>query len=244
MKQFDASINLPLEKHREIDKRELYHLAGHAVAIYLGNKQKKLPAVHFQIVIKQLENGQESERLLTTQDKYSAKIEGGRLIQSLPLAFAVTTRYFSPSQQEQYRCSLEADVINLLAGALAEAKYVAFCDDELFTANLVKDDAIQFYGRCSDLELISEYMECYMPLKQDCDLKLKELYLSAFNFVNTRSHWRAITKLVEFIQSENKNIITCEDVIALLRSHAVAATGYESSLYPGGQPLSCLPTVY
>jgi hypothetical protein len=244
MKQFDSSINLPLETHRKINKRDLYHLAGHAAAIYLGNKQKRLPAVHFQIVIKQQENGQKSERLLTLQKKYSAKIEGGRLIQSLPLAFAVTTRYFSPSQQEQYRCSLEADVINLLAGALAEAKYVAICDDELFTANLVNDDFLQIYGRRSDIELISEYMECYMPLKQDCDLKLKELYLAAFNFVDNRSHWRAITRLVEFIHSENKNIITCEDVISLLRSYAVPATGYESSLYPGRNPLPSLPTAY
>jgi hypothetical protein len=35
-----------------VGKRNAYHQAGHAAAICLGNRQKKLPAVHFQVSIK------------------------------------------------------------------------------------------------------------------------------------------------------------------------------------------------
>ncbi len=243
MKQIDSSINPPLGTHGKINKRDIYHVAGYAAAIYLSNKQKQLHAVHFRIVIKQQENGQKPEGSSHMENSYFSKIEDGRLIQSLPLAFALATRYFSPSQQEQYRCSLEADVINLLAGSLAEAKYVAMCDDELFTANLVNVDALQFYGGSSDLDIISEYMECYIPHKLERDQKLKELFLAAFNFVNTRTYWRAITKLAEFILNENKSIVTCEEVISLLRPYSVHATGHQSSFYPGSAPVSSLSTV-
>lgn len=200
-----------------IDKKKSYHLAGHAAAIYLANKEKNLPAVHFQLNCKRLIRDQDAPCFSKETDNYSVLIEGGRLIQSLPMAFAVAIRYFSKAQQEQYRCSLEADVVNLLAGALAEAKYVALCDDELFTPNLVNLGALRYYGGKSDLELIDEYMECYLLGRDERESKLKELFLEAHNFVNKRLNWRAITRLADYIRQENKAVISCEEVISLLR---------------------------
>jgi hypothetical protein len=218
----------------QVGKRNAYHQAGHAAAIYLGNQHKQLPAVHFQVIIKPQEHdsGQPS-RTMRLSHRYAAKVEGGRLIQNLPLSFAEAARYLSQSEQEQYRCAFEADVINLLAGPLAEAKYVALRDDEVFNANLVYLGALKFYGGNATLDIITEYMECFIPDRTERKQKLAELFLAAYSFVNKRSSWSAITTLAEFILDANKvepkGIIPCEDLIALLESRYVPETGQFSA---------------
>jgi hypothetical protein len=228
MKNGYTAINTPTDTRIEIDKRVAYHQAGHAAAIYLGNKQKQLPAVHFQIIIKPLEwEGQVTSRFACKHGKYIAKVEGGRLIQSLPMSFAEATQYFSWPEQEECLCAFEADVINLLAGSLAEAKFVAARDNEVFNPNLVYLGALKFYGGGSDLEVITEYLECFMLHKTERDRKLAELFLAAFSFVNKRSNWNAITALAEFIldmpKLDPKDIIQCEEVISLLEASRLAA---------------------
>ena len=223
MKHSYTAMNTPPDTRIEIDKRIAYHQAGHAAAIYLGNKQKQLPAVHFQIIIKPQEwDGQQSDRFTRKHGKYTAKVEGGRLIQSLPMSFSEATQYLSWFQQAEYRCAFEADVINLLSGSLAEAKYVASRDGEAFNANLINLRALRFYGGSSDIELVNEYMECFMPNKTERKQKLAELFLVAFNFVNETSNWRYITALAEFIRDQPKGIIHCEEMISLLESRLAA----------------------
>jgi hypothetical protein len=234
MKRSNTVYNAKQGTHIDIDKRISYHLAGHAAAIHLGNKIKQLPAVNFHIILKhQGCDGQQSDRLTRTNGKNSAKVEGGRLIQSLPLSFAEATRYFSCTQQEEYRCAYEADVINLLAGSLAEAKFVASCDDGVFNANLVYLDALQFYDGSSNIEVITEYMECFIPHKVKRDRKLAELFLAAFSFVNKPSNWQAISALAKFVRDETKDIIHCEDVISFLESCFVEETVHYSTPLPG-----------
>jgi len=46
--------------------------------------------------------------------------------------------------------------------------------------------------------------------------KITELFLAAFSFVNERSNWRAITALADYIISEDKSIIECNEIIAVL----------------------------
>jgi hypothetical protein len=228
MKHNCIAVNAQPDTRIEIEKRMAYHQAGHAAAICLGNKQKQLPAVHFQIIIKPQEwDGQQSDRFMRNHGKYTAKVEGGRLIQNLPLSFAEATQYFSWPEQEECLCAFEADVINLLAGSLAEAKYIALRDNEVFNPNLVYLGALKFYGGGSDLEVISEYLECFMLHRAERDRKLAELFLAAYNFVNKQSNWRAITALAEFIldtpkKVEPKDIIHCEEVISLLESPRLA----------------------
>jgi hypothetical protein len=220
MKPHHTVFNCQREPQIYIDKRSAHHQAGRAAAIYLGNKLKQLPAVHFQITIKQQDaKGRSFSRL---QDKYAAKVEGGRLIQSLPLSFTELTQNFSWHQQEEFRCAFEADVINVLAGSLAEAKYIALRDDEAFNANLVNIAALRFYGGSSDIELITDYMECFMSDKVERDRKLIELFLAAFSFVNKHTNWCAITGLAKYICEQPKTVIGCEEVIALLESRLAA----------------------
>jgi hypothetical protein len=87
---------------------------------------------------------QQPQQFICLRDNRTAKIEGGRLIQNLSLSFAEVTRFFSWPQQQEYLCAFEADVINLLAGSLAEAKYMASKDNENFNTHLINLDALHF----------------------------------------------------------------------------------------------------
>jgi hypothetical protein len=122
------------EPGNPIDPRTAYHQAGRAVAICLGNRQKQLPDVHFQIVIKPQDGPGRSSR---KPCPFKATLEGGRLIQNLTQSFAEVTQTLSLPDQEQCRRAIESDIANLLAGPLAEAKYVALRDARSFNANLV-----------------------------------------------------------------------------------------------------------
>ena len=225
LKNSHTTNNYQQSAHIEIDKRIAHHQAGRAAAIYLGNKQKQLPAVYFHIIFKQKErSGQQTNRFLRSHGNYTAKIEGGHLIQSLPFSFAEATRNFTWSQREEYRCAFEADIMNLLTGSLAEAKFMASRDDEVFNTNLANLSALRLYGGSSDVNVVTEYLECLMPHKAKRDQKLIELFLEAFSFINESSIWHAISALAAFIRDEPKDMITCEDVISFLDSRFVETT--------------------
>jgi hypothetical protein len=217
MKHNLKAIDIYQDYRIGVSKRNAYHQAGHAAAIYIVNKQKQLPAVHFQIAIKPHDHdGQPLDRFTGIYSKYGVKVEGGRLIQHLPISFAAAIRGFSGIQKEQYRCAFEADIINMLAGSLAEAKYVALHDNEIFNSNLINLNALHFYGGSSAMEVINEYLECYLPNKEERDQKLRELFWESYRFVNERPNWDAITALAESIQDRPGDIIGCEEAISLL----------------------------
>jgi hypothetical protein len=199
-----------------VDQRTAYHLAGQAAAICLGNQQKQLPEVYFQIIIQPQDNTKPLSRKNRKRDQSTATIEGGRLIQNLPVSFTEANSCLSYSQQEEYRLAFEADIINLLSGPLAEAKYVACRDDEAFSANLISLEVLQFYGGRPDLAIVLEYMQCLIPYQPERGQKLAELFLAAFNFVNQPTNWLAISALAKLILNEPKRIIHCEEVIAVL----------------------------
>lgn len=216
MKLDQAAINNGLTPRPHIGKRTAYHLAGQAAAICLGNQQKQLPEVYFQIIIQPQDGSTQLSRKSRKRDQYATAIEGGRLIQSLPASFAEANNCFSWPQQEEYRRAFEADIINLLSGPLAEAKYVACRDDEAFSANLINLEVLQFYGGRPDLAVVMEYMQCLIPYQPEREQKLAELFLAAFSFVNQPANWLAISALAKLILDEPKRIIHCEEVIAAL----------------------------
>jgi hypothetical protein len=210
-----------------IDKRTAYHQAGHAVAICLGNRQKQLPDVHFQIVIKpQAHNGQPLGRAFHNQGHYTAALEGGCLVQSLPYSFVEATQALSSPDREHCLCAFEADVANLLAGSLAEAKYVALRDGKPFNATLVYIGALQFYGGKAAMDTIDEYMGCLVPDQAGRKQKLAGLFLAAYGFINQPANWGAITALAEYISDtpivEIQSPIDCEEVAAFLDGRLAA----------------------
>jgi len=209
---------------QKVSKRMAFHGAGYATAIHLGNRQKQLPAIHFQIEIKLLTKEKHSgarfpqkiERLFS---QYAVKVEGGRLIQSLPLCFSDALQDLTWFQQAEYRCAFEADVSNILAGSLAEAKYMTLRDGEAFNANLIGLNMLRFYNDSTDIELINNYMECYQLNDVERERKLSELFLAAFKFVDDECNWQKISALAEFIHDQDKvGIIHCEEVISILNS--------------------------
>jgi len=216
-------INNKQEALIRIGQRTAYHQAGIAAAICLGNKQRKLPAVFFQIIVKPShDSGINPEFIRYPKGKYIATLEGGRLIQNLPLSCADRTNRFTLEEQMEYRRAFEADVINILSGSLAEAKYVAARDDEIFNSNLVNLNALHYYDRGSQMDVINDYMDCFLPDEGDREEKLAELFLQAYNFVSRKANWRAIVALAEYIQLGGKWNITCEEITALLGSKKAA----------------------
>jgi hypothetical protein len=212
--------------HAELNRKTAIHEAGHAAAIYLGNKQKHLPPVFFQIIIKEPNSDFQSAACLCKSydscNNCITKIDGGRLIHTLPSSFEEAVRGFSSTQKQAYQRAFEADIINLLVGPLAEANYVAMRDDEPINPRLVNLNALHNYGGSSDLEAINEYLDCLFANRARREKKLSELFLTAFNFISDRSNWCAIMALADYIQADSKNnTIECEEIIAVLDAHYV-----------------------
>jgi hypothetical protein len=195
-----------------------FHEAGHATAIYLNNKQKHLPPVHFQITIKALDRSKGSPLNNCTRghDNYAAVVEGGHLIHSLPVALSESTHYFSVVERDAYQTAFEADMVNLLIGPLAEAKHVALRDDELFNARLVNISALYNYGGTSDLNKVYEYLDIFVAARSRHQEKLAELFEQAFQFISSPLHWQGIERLAVYILNNRENIISCEEAIAVL----------------------------
>ncbi len=128
------------------------HEAGHAAAIVLGNKRKGLPPVFFQVLITpQVEKTPVDKYLLKPGSAFIAEVDGGCLIPILPSSFKEVTLDFSPEQKLSYQRAFEADMVNLLVGPLAEAKYIANNDGESFNPLLVNLYSLYYYGGTGDL---------------------------------------------------------------------------------------------
>jgi hypothetical protein len=213
---FNKALNLT---HQEVKRKVAIHESGHAAAIYLGNKQKRLPPVFFQIFITPVNSDFQSSQFLSgINTNYIANIDGGRLIHTLPSSIEEATNGFSSAQKISYQRAFEADMINILVGPLAEAKYIAQRDGEQLNPALIHLDALHYYGGTSDLESINEYLECFLASSELREQKITELFLAAFSFVNKRSNWRAITAVSDYIVSEDKSVIECNEVIAAMET--------------------------
>jgi hypothetical protein len=203
-----------------------FHEAGHATAIYLNNKAKNLPPVYFQIIFKELNGDIDHDAIIyqATHDDSIARVEGGRLIQSLPYSIDGLARKLIDRNEaitplvRDYMIAFETDIINLLVGPLAEAKHVYNRDDELFNHQLVNLRALKNYGGGSDLALVREYLQSFSESRLLQEEKLEELFDEAFDFINDDANWKAITKLANYILKNNKNIIGCEEVVSVLES--------------------------
>ncbi len=205
--------------HQEIYRKVAIHEAGHAAAIYLGNKRKRLPPVFFQIFITPVNADFQSSPFLTKPGtKYIANIDGGRLIHTLPSSIEEATNGFSSAQNIAYRRAFEADMINMLVGSLAEAKYIAERDGELINPRLIYLNAVYYFGATSELEAVNEYLDCFIANSELRKQKITELFLAAFSFVNERSNWRAITALADYIVNEDKSVVGCNEIIDVLET--------------------------
>lgn len=221
-RSYQSKKALSLVDPKELSRKIAIHEAGHAAAIYLGNKQKQLPPVFFQIYINDLNSDIQSPGCIHQDTHWFAKVEDGRLIHTLPSSFDEATRDFSEVQKQAYKKAFEADIINFLVGPLSEAYYVAMRDNELINPRLVNINALHNYGGASDLMIATEYIECYATCEKQREKKISELFLAAFNFISIRSNWLAIMALADYLLANSKHIIECEEIITLLDAHFFA----------------------
>ncbi|MDO9048825.1 MAG: hypothetical protein Q7U66_13990 [Methylobacter sp.] len=203
--------------HQEVNRKVAIHEAGHAAAIYLGNKQKRLPPIFFQIFITPV-NGDFQSFLSKPNTNYIANIDGGRLINTLPSSIEEATDGFSPAQVIAYRRAFEADMINILVGPLAEAKYIAQRGGELINPRFIHLNAQHYFNGISELESVNEYLECFLANSELRKQKITELFFAALSFVNERSNWHAITVLADYIVSADKSVMECNEIIGVLET--------------------------
>jgi hypothetical protein len=201
-----------------------FHEAGHAAGMYLNNKARGLTPVFFKIHFKDMADAKAAD-VVTHQpnpNDFIARVEGGRLFELAP--FSPETRVdesTAPSNAmvqvvKHYMRAIEADITNMLIGPLAEAKYVADTDNELFNHQLVSLNALKNYGGSSDLALAKEYLQRFYADKQQKYDKLDELFTVAFSFISNDANWAAISNLANYILAGNKNDIGYEEIVSIL----------------------------
>ena len=205
--------------YSELSRKTAMHEAGHAAAIYFSNRQKMLPPVFFQIIISPCSCDADNSHCVTT-------VEGGRLIHTLPSSLEEATRNFSSEQQQAYCLAFEADIINLLVGSLAEANYIAQRDNEQISPRLVPLSVLHNYGGASDLEMIEQYLHCFIPDPLEREQKIAQLFWQAFDFINVWAHWYAITALANYILSNDHTIVSYEEIVEVLEAHYSVAKRY------------------
>lgn len=197
----------------ELHWRTAFHEAGHAAAIHILNRQKKLPPVFFEIQVK---------RPTKNSDDFLAKVIDGNLIHNLPIAIIESMSSLTKIEQHSCQRALEADVVNLLVGPLTEAKYVATRDGEVFNHNLVDLNALRHYGGHSDLEKASHYLEHFVSSRAEQNQMLMELLKQAYRFIDNFRHWECIVNLAHFILESRQEIISCDEAINVLDQSLIA----------------------
>ena len=190
----------------ELNKHIAFHEAGHVTAIYIRNHQQQLPPVFFQIIMNN--SGQK-------EHPFFARVEGGRVIESLPIAGIEHNHFTTELEKQDLKQAYEADVINLLAGPLAEAKFVALRDDEIFNPHLVNIAALKNYGGHSDVDKVNRYLEYFISNVYERELKIKSLFEQAFQFIDEFENWKCIKHFADYLLDNGQSTISCEEANAV-----------------------------
>jgi len=206
---------------QELSKRVAYHEAGHATAIYLYNKQHNLPPIFFQITVKSADQ-LARDALSLSNNNIAAHLEGGCLIQDLFSSFNDSQRIMNPTEHAEYYQALDADMINFLAGAIAEAHYVYLRDGEKLTSQMLTIAALRSYGSHSDLVRVDEYLNYLTLTPQHRQHKLKQLLTQTFDFMTHFRTWKAVKAVAQFILTSKKQVIRCEEVFAIIDNATLA----------------------
>ncbi len=215
-----------------IFRQVAFHEAGHAAAIHFFNKQKQLPPIFFQITVKYLphfSNEQLAGLRLLSRNHYIGMIEGGYLIQNLPVTLLEHDNY-TLHEQLAYQIAFEADMVNLMIGPLAEAKHVFLRNNGIFMPNQLDINIFSDYCGTSDLGEIREYLDILVPDKREHPAKLTELFNCAMMFIESPKYWHAIECLADLIFKSDEESVGCEEAIAVMEASLVRKLGANSGI--------------
>lgn len=205
MERNDSSTMPGYLAPEELNRRTAFHEAGHAAAIFLRNRRQQLPPIFFEIQLKQVP-------LPSGCGAFQAKVVDGNLIHSLPIAMVESWSTISGHHQHSFQRAYEADVVNLLAGPLAEAKFVTQCDGEVFRRDLISLDALSHYGGISDLHAAAHYLDLFIASKSKREAKMVELLSEAYLFVDDAHDWHCVQHLAQHILLSRQESIGCDEV--------------------------------
>ncbi len=194
-----------------------FHEAGHAAGIYLNIKARCLPPVFFKIIFKDMSGETDIDTMAhqSVNDECIARVEGGRLIELIIPSIDSLMRGLTECNDttgqlvDDYMIAMETDIINLLIGPLAEAKFVAETDDEQFNYKLVNLKALINYGGSSGLALVNEYFQSFFTDMQKREKKFEELFFSACKFIKNEANRVAINKQGGYFLYSRKRITLC-----------------------------------
>jgi hypothetical protein len=208
--------------YQELIHRIAFHEAGHAAGIHLHNRNKNLPSVFFQIVLKEAAADMNAAGKIGLGKTlpFIAEIEGGRLTEEMPIDVLESSGFFSFTAVDAYRIALEADIINLLIGAAAEAKHIALRDKGIFSSQEVTLSSLHRYGGTSDLAEAYRYLENCISSKQRREEKISELFNQALDFITQPAHWHAVERLANYLLIRKENSVSSEKAIAVLEGAA------------------------
>ncbi len=197
---------IPESTHFEqqaLSHRIAFHEAGHAAAIYFGNQNKQLPPVHFAIKITKPSD---------EPFNWEAQIQDGQLIHDLATANGEITG------DMDFKKACESDVMNMLVGPLAEARYVAERDGELFHPDLMTLPSLKRYGGWGDLDRAYGHLKNCLGECCNLDKELSRVFNQALMFISSDSYWRAISNLAQYVLSSQSEIIDCHEIIQVLEA--------------------------
>jgi hypothetical protein len=207
MQRVYQCVEIEFTGHMELSRQTAFHEAGHVAALYLENKRKRLPSIHFEIHVSK--QGDMTWPLF-------AKVSG-RLVGDLATVIHQNvTNHGDSGDMDSYPQAYEADIVNFFAGSLAEAKYVSIRDNEVFNINLLTPQAMNHYGGNADMLVVGSYLEFFIASPEQREAKLNALFAEAFNFIQQPCNWKSITALAHYILNSAQENISCEQAIAVL----------------------------
>ncbi len=202
------------KKAKELNIQTAFHEAGHATSIYFGNQHKQLAPVFFKILIK---------KTTDNQSLALAKVIDGHIIEKLPTS---ETSIQKSLTNQDIQSAYEADIMNLLVGPLAEAKYVSIRDDEAFNFNLMTTAALKNYGGYSDVKKAYRFLEHFISDSRSRENIMQNLFSQAFEFIDNEVHWQYILNLANYILDSEQEIINYHEVENIFSRCPVQYTPY------------------
>jgi hypothetical protein len=188
-----------------VNQRTAVREAGHAVAIYIENRRKQLPAIYFHI------KRHSGNPFFTS---LCPEICGGRLIPNLSM---IRREYPADRKNagDAWCCqrAYEADIVNLLAGAVAEARYESISTHSVFDRHALSPEMLQDYGGKSNFDEIFSYLDFFISSPKKRQAKLKVLLDEAGRFVVNPSNWHSISLLANTIYFSGEEIISYDQII-------------------------------
>lgn len=223
-----------MQSEDDHERQVAFHIAGHAAAIYLNNKASFSPSSIFQIRFQQ--RNCDSRHRQTIQCQHIVRIDDDeRTIQPFPRPVTRSADETDGPLRSDDLNTCDTDIINLLAGPLAEARYIHDCDNELLTRRLIDLEALKQYGGDSDLLIARQNLRNLLSVQSEQDKKLEELLTAAFYFVNDDNNWSVIIRLAEYLFKHHKKMMSSEEVASVLEP---LITDDAASSNPNCQPSS------